>query len=426
MPLGLTLYAMLTRLVAPATGWLLNRRVRAGKEDPDRRNERRAENLPPRPDGTLMWMHAASVGESQIQLAVAHEALKARPGLSVLFTCQTQTAAGLIVSRFASDPVLAQNWTQQHMAPLDTPAIAERFIDHWRPEIAVFAESEIWPNLLSKFRKAGGKSALINARMTERSIVNWQRWGGTAKQVFGGFDVILAADLQTATGLTVLAGREVSVAGNLKSALPPPEADPVELNALQAQLKGRPVLLAASTHPSEEALLLDAVMQMSSRPFVILAPRHPERGDDIRRLIDLSNLSVAQRSEGETITADTDILLADTIGEMGMWYRLADTVYLGGGHAAGVGGHNPLEALLLGKPVLTGPSVFNFKDMMATLAAKGGVQFVSDSAELNAAWPAKPPPPELIAELQNGAHGPMRTTLDAILPLIPMPSEVSR
>lgn len=421
MPPGLFLYGLITRLVAPLLGWLLSSRVRQGKEDGGRINERRAKALTQRPDGPLIWMHAASVGESQLQLAIACELLEQRSDLNILFTCQTQTAAGLIVKRFSDDAVLARHWTLQQMAPLDTPGAAKRFIDHWKPDIGIFAEGEIWPNLLTELRKSGGKSALVNARMTEKSILGWQRWPRTARQMFSNFDLILASDLQTATGLSALAGRDVSVAGNLKSSLPPPKADLAELGVLQTQLAGRKILVAASTHAGEEALVLDALMQMQPRPFAIIAPRHPDRGDEIRRLIDLSNLSVSQRSDAEAIEPGTDILLADTLGEMGLWYRLADTVYLGGGHAPGVGGHNPLEPLQLGKPVLTGPSVFNFKDLMAELAEKGGVQFIADSEALMDAWPSAAPPSQLIEELNTGTFGPMKTTLDALLPFFPEP-----
>lgn len=421
MPPGLFLYGLMTRLVSPLLGWLLSSRVRQGKEDAQRLNERRAKALPQRPEGHLVWMHAASVGESQLQLAIAAQLLQQRSDINILFTCQTQTAAGLIIQRFCDDPVLARHWTRQQMAPVDTPGGAKRFIDHWKPDVGIFAEGEIWPNLLTQLRKRGGKSALVNARMTEKSILGWQRWPKTALHLFGGFDLILASDLQTATGLTDLSGRSIAVAGNLKSSLPPPKADLAELGVLKTQLAGRQILVAASTHAGEEALVLDALLQMDPRPFTIIAPRHPERGDEIRRLIDLTNLTVSQRSDGDAVGAETDILLADTLGEMGLWYRLADTVYLGGGHAPGVGGHNPLEPLQLGKSVLTGPSVFNFKDLMASLAEKGGVQFVADSQALKAAWPSSAPSDELVEELNDGAFGPMKTTIDALLPLLPGP-----
>lgn len=419
MPFGLTLYRLLTRFVSPLLKWLLHRRVRQGKEDAARLHERFAQDLPPRPEGPLIWLHGASVGESQILLAVGKELLKHRADLTLLFTCQTQTAANLIRAKLVSEPSLAQNSTLQQMAALDTPAISQRFIDHWRPGLAVFAEGEIWPNLLTRARAHGVKTALINARMTEKSILGWQRWPKTARILFGGFDLLLASDLQTATGLTEISGSTVPVIGNLKSALPPPDVDVAELKALETLFQGRKILLGASTHPGEEALLIDALMRMEARPVLILAPRHPERGDEIRRLIELSNLNVSQRTDDEPVTPETDILLADTMGEMGLWYRLADTVYLGGGHAPGIGGHNPLEALQLGKPVLTGPSVFNFKDMMADLERKSAIQFVADGEALIAAFPAPPLPDTLVQDLSNGSLGPMNQTIRALTQLLP-------
>ncbi|MEM9225634.1 MAG: glycosyltransferase N-terminal domain-containing protein, partial [Pseudomonadota bacterium] len=266
--------------------------------------------------------------------------------------------------------------------------------------------------------RGGHSAALINARMTEKSIVGWGRWPRTAERVFSSFDVIAASDLRTKTGLTALSKKPVALVGNLKSALPPPAADETELLTLRAAIGERPVLVAASTHDGEEAIIIDTLLRMSPRPFAIIAPRHPERGDWVASLLDCTALNIARRSDEEPIRPDTDVLLADTLGEMGLWYRLADTVYLGGGHAPGVGGHNPMEPLRLGKPVLTGPSLFNFQDMSEDLLARGLIRIVETPNDIAEAFPAPPVAKASLAALEQSALDPMSKTLALLAPFL--------
>ncbi|MEM7458473.1 MAG: hypothetical protein AAF331_03315 [Pseudomonadota bacterium] len=194
--------------------------------------------------------------------------------------------------------------------------------------------------------------------------------------------------------------------------------DEDELAALKQSIGGRSTLLAASTHAGEEAIVIDAWMKMDPRPLLIIAPRHPDRGDEVDALLSMTRAAISRRSEGGALTADTEVLLADTIGEMGLWYRLSDTVYLGGGHAPGVGGHNPLEALQLGKPVLTGPSIFNFRDLSKRLLPLQGFSIVHDVDELVAAYPALPVSAEMVTTLKADSLGPMSSTLEALEPLL--------
>lgn len=368
MTLGRVLYGALSQSLSPLAPGLLKARVRQGKEEESRLNERFARDLPARPEGSLVWLHGASVGESLLQLALGEALLAARPDLSLLFTSQTLTSARLLAGRMT--PAM-----RHQMAPLDTPAAARRFIAHWRPQLGVFAEGEIWPNLVDAAATAGTRLALINGRMTERSARGWRRWPGTARAVFGRFDVILAADGPTAERLQYLSGRPVAAPGNLKSALPPPLADPAELYALSTGFKGdKPCLLAASTHSGEEDLFLDALAAGAPEAKAVIAPRHPERGADVAALLNARGIAFARRSAGEVPGAETQVLLADTMGEMGLWLRFCDGVYLGGAHARGVGGHNPVEAVRLGKPVVTGAEDFNFSEMFAALSAAGALQ----------------------------------------------------
>lgn len=408
-------YQLATRLAAPLLGFALDARANNGKEDILRLNERFAKRLPPRRPGPLVWLHGASVGESRVLLELGRRLIAARPGVMLVFTSQTQTSARLMGKEIPDNAIHA-------MAPLDTPMAARRFIQHWKPDLCIFAEGEIWPNLILEAGKAGARRALVNARMTEGSAKGWTRFTNMFRLLIGKFDVVLAADPDTGARLEKLLGRSVRVPGNLKSAQSPPDANPVDLARLSSSfVNGRRCFLAASTHPGEEELFLDAIERFTDAALII-APRHPERGDALADLLRARRLPFARRSKGDTPSPRDRVLLADTMGEMGLWLRLADVVYLGGGNAPDVGGHNPLEPVRLRKPVLTGPSVFNFAAMMADLVARGLVRTVTDSGDLAAGLADPPAVSEAaIAALEAEADAPMIATLEALLPLIPKP-----
>nr|WP_288145272.1 glycosyltransferase N-terminal domain-containing protein [Hyphomonas sp.] len=394
----------------------MKRRARAGKEDYSRINERLARNLPRRmPGGSLVWLHGASVGESQLLLELGQRLLELRPDLMLLFTSQTQTSARLL------GPVLPERAIHL-MAPLDTPGIARRFIRHWQPDLCIFGEGEIWPNLILEAERAGAKRALVNGRMTDSSADGWNKLSGAFKRLVGRFDVVLAADTDTARRLETLLGEPVQSTGNMKSALPPPSASEIEIRRLRENfLADRRCILAASTHDGEEAIFLDA-LKGDDTSALIIAPRHPDRGNAVELLLKERGLTFARRSRGEVPTPRTRILLADTMGEMGLWYRLANSVFLGGGHTPGVGGHNPLEPVRLGLPVVTGPDVFNFATMMDDLEARKLIRKLKTAKAIGKALQSMPPPSqEALQELNDAADAPMALTLAALVPLLPEP-----
>ncbi|MEE2922884.1 MAG: glycosyltransferase N-terminal domain-containing protein [Pseudomonadota bacterium] len=416
MTAAIHLYRNLTRAAAPFLGGVLKHRARAGKEDYGRINERLARNLPRRmPGGTLVWLHGASVGESQLLLELGQRLLDIRPDLLLLFTSQTQTSARLI------GPALPDRAIHL-MAPLDTPGIARRFIRHWQPDLCIFGEGEFWPNLILEAERAGARRALVNGRMTDSSATGWQKLSGAFQRLVGRFDVVLAADTDTARRLESLLGRPVPSTGNMKSALPPPSASEVETRRLREGFLGdRRCILAASTHEGEEALFLDA-LKGADDTALIIAPRHPDRGDDVEALLRARGLPFARRSRGEVPTPRTRVLLADTMGEMGLWYRLADSVFLGGGHTPGVGGHNPLEPVRLGRPVVTGPDVFNFATMMDSLEKQGLIRRLKTPKAIGKALMTMAAPTEdALSALAQEADAPMTLTLEALLPLLPEP-----
>lgn len=418
MSVGGTLYGVLSRGLHIAAPALLLHRERQGKEDPARRGERFATHLPGRPDGRVVWMHGASVGETLLLHALAGALQSRHSDISVLFTSQTATAARLISAKLDTRQL-------HQVAPIDAPAVARRFVNHWRPDVTVIAEGEIWPNLLHAATHAGGRLALVNARMTDKSLRGWSRWGAFARETLSAFDLVLAADARTAEGLSGLLGRAVACPGNLKASLPPPLADPNALEQLETDFKlNRPCLLAASTHPGEETLFLDALAEAAPGAKAILAPRHPERGPALAQELRARGLAFAQRSADQRAGPQTQVLLADTLGEMGVWLRLCDGVYLGGAHAKGVGGHNPVEAARLDRPVVTGPEHFNFSDLFARLADAGALQIAETRADLAASLGAManglPPAPDptRLAEIFAQADTPLRETLDGLSALL--------
>ena len=416
MTAGIQLYRTATRAASPFLGGVLKRRARAGKEDYSRINERLARNLPRRmPGGSLVWLHGASVGESQLLLELGQRLLELRPDLMLLFTSQTQTSARLL------GPVLPERAIHL-MAPLDTPGIARRFIRHWQPDLCIFGEGEIWPNLILEAERAGAKRALVNGRMTDSSADGWNKLSGAFKRLVGRFDVVLAADTDTARRLETLLGEPVQSTGNMKSALPPPSASEIEIRRLRENfLADRRCILAASTHDGEEAIFLDA-LKGDDTSALIIAPRHPDRGNAVELLLKERGLTFARRSRGEVPTPRTRILLADTMGEMGLWYRLVNSVFLGGGHTPGVGGHNPLEPVRLGLPVVTGPDVFNFATMMDDLEARKLIRKLKTTKAIGKALQSMAPPSqEALQELNDAADAPMALTLAALVPLLPEP-----
>jgi len=360
---GLALYRLLTTAAEPLAGPVLRGRARRGKEDAARIAERLGHASLPRPAGPLVWLHAASVGESQSILPLIERLRSERPDIAVLVTSGTVTSAALLAQRLPVG-VLHQ------FAPVDGPRVARRFLDHWRPDVAVFVESELWPNLLRGAKARGTKLALLSARITQESARGWMRAPGAAKALLGGFDVVMAQDSASEARLKVLGARTAGLA-NLKLVGEPLTCDPRQLAALREAAGKRPIVLAASTHPGEEETIASALPWGA---LLVVAPRHPERGESVTASLQMMNLATARRSTAEPLTADTQAYVADTLGEMGLLFALADVAVMGGSFAPGIGGHNPLEPARLGVPVLTGPHVFNFAEVYdAMIAADAAV-----------------------------------------------------
>ncbi|MEQ9529391.1 MAG: glycosyltransferase N-terminal domain-containing protein [Parvibaculaceae bacterium] len=374
---GLVAYRAMTRALAPIVPLLLGRREARGKEDPLRRGERFGQASLPRPSGLLVWIHAASVGESLSVLPLAERLLAAVPGLRILVTTGTVTSAKLMAERLPEGAF-------HQFVPLDHPGYCARFLDHWRPDLGVWVESEFWPNLIVEADRRGLPLALVNARITERSFRSWQRAPRFIAGLLARFRLLMAQDAASAARLRALGAGDVSEPGNLKHDAAPLPHDAPALAALRAGIGARPLWLASNTHDGEERAAADAHRALAARYpdlLTVIVPRHPARGTAIAHDLGTMGLTVARRSADEPVSPSTAIYLGDTLGEMGLFYSLADIVFLGG-TLDDTGGHNPFEAAHLGCAIVAGPGDFNFAESYADFEREGAMRRIAGADEL--------------------------------------------
>jgi 3-deoxy-D-manno-octulosonic-acid transferase len=356
----LALYGVVSAIAGAFAPLLLNARARRGKEDAGRLGERFGRYTQSRPSGTLIWLHGASVGESGVALQIA-ETMGARdPSLSFVISTGTRTSADLIARR-------APPRTTHVYAPIDRVDAVRRFLAHWKPDLGVFVESELWPHLILESERAGVKLALVNARMSPKSIGRWSSWPAAAQRLNGAFTLMLAADARTADALSQLRGLPTPALGNLKLAADPSRIDIAARVALEAEIGVRPVWLAASTHEGEDEILLAAHQTLRASfadALLIIAPRHPERGADIAALAN----GAPRRSQRQSIGA-APVYVADTLGELGMLYALSPAAFVAGSLLPHLKGHNPAEPAKLGAAIVSGPHVESFQDLFDALFA---------------------------------------------------------
>lgn len=375
-PFGLTIYRMLTTALSPAVPLLLRRRLTRGKEDHARSDERLGIASQARPEGLLIWIHGASVGESVAALPLIDVLLAALP-CHVLVTSGTVTSAKVMQQRLPPKAL-------HQFVPIDTPLATARFLDHWKPQIGLFVDSDMWPNLILNAHARGVKLAQINARISERSFKSWRRVPTSAAVLLSAFETCLALDEDIAARFRALGAKDVRVTGSLKADAPLLPADADKLAALQAAIGARPVFLASQTHPGEDETILpahDALHRRFPDLLTIIVPRHPDRGNDIAMLA--STRAHKQRSHNELPGASTAIYIADTIGELGLFYRLAHFCFVGGSLIRH-GGQNPLEPAKLGCAVLAGPHTFNFTTAYEAVFAAQGKGLVHSASEIAA------------------------------------------
>jgi 3-deoxy-D-manno-octulosonic-acid transferase len=374
----LNVYRSVTLAAGPFTSVYLTQRQRIGKEDPARVAERRGIASRQRPAGKLVWIHAASVGETASVLALVDRVLEER-AVWVLITTGTITSARLLEER--SEP--CQRVIHQFV-PLDHPNYVRCFLDHWRPDLAIWVESELWPNLIREASKRRVPMLLLNARMSERSFRGWQFLPSVIRPLLGGFDLCLAQDSTQAERLNQLGAKQALCVGDLKSAAPPLPVALGELNRLADQIGDRPIWLAACTHDGEEAIVAEAHRALQREVPTILtliAPRHPSRAESIAAMLQSKGLAVARRSANHDIAGSTDVYLADTLGELGLFYRLSGIAFIGGSLVP-LGGHNPYEAARLDCAILHGPDMSNAASLARALANACAAEMVRDAQAL--------------------------------------------
>lgn len=398
----------------PAVAGLLAWRSRQGKEDPARLSERRGLPGRARPIGRLVWMHGASVGEI-LSLVGLVDGMIAR-GFSVLVTTGTRSAADLIGSRLPSGAV------HQYM-PLDAPRWVGRFLDHWRPDLALVAESEIWPSTVAGLHARAIPLILVNGRMSERSFRGWGRTPRTARALLARISVCLAQTEEDAARFAQLGTPRVVVLGNLKYDSDVPPVDEQQLAHLRDCIGDRPVWVAASTHPGEDAVAARVHAVLKRRwpeILTIVVPRHPHRGGDVAARASAEGLRSAQRSQGGRPHGSIDLYVADTLGELGLFYRLTSLVFLGGSLVEH-GGQNPIEPARLGAAVLHGPHIFNFTQVYRALDGAGGARCVADADDLAAAladFLAEPARIDAIARAGAAALAPFEGAVDRTLAVL--------
>ena len=397
-PLGLRIYRLLTSAAEPLSGLLFAQRLKRGRENPERVNERRGIASVARPLGPLVWLHGASVGElTSVLPLISH--LHAR-GLSLLVTSGTVTSSQLAEQRLPGGVV-------HQFVPFDVPAYARRFLEHWKPQLALFVESDLWPNLLQETAARGVPMVLVNARLSERSFRRWQRFPNIIAHMLRRFALALARTSLDAERLSALRAERVVITGDLKLDVPAPPADADALAELKQAIGERPLLAASSTHSGEDEQVLFAHCELrGAHPglLTIIAPRHPERGPQIADVARSMGCAVSLRSQGTLPAAETDVYIADTLGELGLLYRLAPFVFIGGSLIRH-GGQNPIEAAKLGACVLHGPHVWNFAETYAALDMANGAVPIDDAQALRARFAELLANPQRVPEIGGAGKG---------------------
>ena len=369
-------YVILWQLLGAIVPLWLAWRENKGKEERPRLGERYGRTNVARPAGKIFWVHAASVGEANAILPLVLRLIDEHPNWHALMTTGTVSSARLLADK------LPERAIHQYI-PLDHPAYVKRFLNHWQPDIVLWSESELWPNLLAGVAARHTPFWLVNGRMSPRSFARWRNVPKIAANLLSVFSGIYAGSTRDAEHYSVLASPAnvpVQFVGNLKYDVPELEVDAHSLLQLQENIGNRPVLLAASLHPGEDLPVAELHRRLKMRfpdLLTILVPRHAPRGDAIAELLNREGIQLAQRSRFEAITPHVEMYLADTMGELGLFYRLARVAFIGGSLVPH-GGQNPLEPVRLGVPVLAGLYMQNFSQICEVLEQAGAIKRLLD------------------------------------------------
>ena len=373
------LYKALIRAAYPlAIKSCINRRCHNGKEDLPRFNERLGQARLSRPQGKLVWFHGASVGESVSMLPLIHQLLELSPDIHIMVTTGTRTSAEVMSKR------LPERAFHQYI-PIDHPTFTSAFLSHWQPDLVLWFESDFWPAMLSGIKERHIPLLLVNGRISDRSFKRWMKFRFIIQEILSCFSLCLGQSEQDAQRLQQLGAPQALCLGNLKYAGLPLPVDAADLSHLQEQIGSRPCWLLSATHNNEEAQIcayLKLLQQTTPNLLTIIAPRHPERGSDLAQTLSQTyHLNISLRSAQQNITPSTDVYIADTIGEMGLWYTLSPLTFIGGSLIPH-GGQNFIEPSRMHNAVIVGPHMHNFADAMQRALSAQAVIQIQDADEL--------------------------------------------
>jgi 3-deoxy-D-manno-octulosonic-acid transferase len=368
--LALSSYRWIGTAAYPLVWGYLAARAAKGKEDSARRQERYGHASAPRPQGPLVWFHAASVGETTAIIPLINEV--SRRGISVVLTTGTKTSARIVADRLGSRVI-------HQYVPLDFKPAVSRFLDYWEPDLAIIAESEIWPMTMMELGRRHIPQVLVNGRLSDRTFGRWKKRLWLADALFENLALVIAQSETDAERFRTLGALPVMVSGNLKVDTDAPPHDNQALKHYRQQIRDRKTWAAISTFEGEEnaAGMVHRALKERTGLLTIIVPRHPERCDAIEAMLTSKGLTVARRTRNDPITPETDIFLGDTIGEMGLYLRLTEVAFVGRS-LFGEGGQNPLEPAMLGCAILSGGNVQNFRDTYQMLAKNGSAKIIRD------------------------------------------------
>lgn len=355
----------------------IKKRQRLGKEHPTRFDERLGIYHKPRPAGKLYWLHGASVGEAVSMLPLIDKLLKEDDNLSIMVTTGTLTSAEIMEKR------LPERAFHQFI-PFDVPRFAKQLLAHFKPDAVLWFESELWPSLLSEIKKSGVPLLLVNGRISDKSFRIWQKFKFVSAELLGCFSLCLGQSEQDKNRLLLLGAKKADCFGNLKYAGMPLPVDNMRLTLLKQAIGERPVFLISSTHHNEEeqfAQHLSRLHEAVSGVLTIIVPRHPQRGKEVAEMLRRKGMKTALRSAEDAIEQDTAVYVADTIGEMGLWYALAPVCFVGGS-LINHGGQNFMEPARDHTAVIIGPYMHNFTEMTARAKQVGAVWQVASAADV--------------------------------------------
>ena len=375
--MSIAAYRALTWAAGPLIHRYMQRRLNAGREDPQRFRERFGDASATRPDGPLVWLHASSVGESLSMLSLIERLRRERPEVVILMTSGTVSSARILENRLPLGVI-------HQFVPVDRMSWVRRFLDHWQPDLVLWVESEFWPGVLSEVKRRAIPAMLMNARISARSWRGWRRAPWMIRRILQTFDLCMAQTELDAERLRDLGAVNIACPGNLKFAAEPLPADPDTLAALEAATAARPRWLAFSTHPGEEETIAAAhriLVRNLPDILTIIVPRHPARGPEIEKILAASGTPVSIRSRSQLLDKDIGFLLADTMGELGVFFRLTDIAFVGGSLVPH-GGQNPIEPARLGCAIVHGPHMENFLAIESELNTAGASTVATTAEEI--------------------------------------------